>query len=48
MEARVRELMAAYSGRPHIFNLGHGVHQHSDPDVLHEVVRLVHDRTARA
>ncbi|MEL6890739.1 MAG: uroporphyrinogen decarboxylase [Actinomycetota bacterium] len=31
----------------HIFNLGHGVHQDSDPDVLHEIVRLVHDRTRR-
>jgi uroporphyrinogen decarboxylase len=25
MEARTRELIKAYSGRPHIFNLGHGV-----------------------
>ena len=25
MDARVRELVAAYSGRPHIFNLGHGI-----------------------
>jgi uroporphyrinogen decarboxylase len=25
MDARIRELVAAYSGRPHIFNLGHGV-----------------------
>lgn len=25
MDARVRELMAAYAGRPHIFNLGHGI-----------------------
>jgi len=32
----------------HIFNLGHGVHPDSDPDVLHEIVRLVHDRTSRA
>lgn len=30
----------------HVFNLGHGVHKDSDPEVLHEVVRLVHDRTA--
>ena len=29
----------------HVFNLGHGVHQDSDPDVLHAVVDLVHDRT---
>ena len=25
MDARVRELVAAYSGRPHVFNLGHGI-----------------------
>lgn len=25
MDARVRELIAAYAGRPHIFNLGHGI-----------------------
>ncbi|WP_420452716.1 uroporphyrinogen decarboxylase [Ilumatobacter sp.] len=30
----------------HVFNLGHGVDQHSDPDVLHAVVDLVHERTA--
>ena len=30
----------------HIFNLGHGVHQHSDPDVLQAVVDRVHERTS--
>jgi uroporphyrinogen decarboxylase len=25
MEARVREIIAGFSGRPHIFNLGHGI-----------------------
>ena len=29
----------------HIFNLGHGVHPDSDPDVLAEVVRRVHEHT---
>ena len=29
----------------HIFNLGHGVHPDSDPDVLHAVVDLVHRET---
>ncbi|MFK8022765.1 MAG: uroporphyrinogen decarboxylase [Ilumatobacter sp.] len=29
----------------HIFNLGHGVNQHSDPDVLHAVVERVHNTT---
>jgi len=31
----------------HVFNLGHGVNQHSDPDVLQAVVDRVHDVTAR-
>ncbi|WP_083914864.1 uroporphyrinogen decarboxylase [Ilumatobacter nonamiensis] len=30
----------------HIFNLGHGVHQDSDPDVLQAVVDRVHSATA--
>jgi uroporphyrinogen decarboxylase len=29
----------------HIFNLGHGVHPESDPDVLAEIVRRVHEQT---
>ncbi|MGA9275978.1 uroporphyrinogen decarboxylase family protein, partial [Ilumatobacter sp.] len=32
----------------HIFNLGHGVHQHSDPDVLQAVVDRVHSCTTDA
>jgi uroporphyrinogen decarboxylase len=31
----------------HIFNLGHGVHQHSDPDVLLAIVERVHETTRR-
>jgi uroporphyrinogen decarboxylase len=31
----------------HIFNLGHGVHPPTDPDVLQAVVERVHERTAR-
>ena len=34
---------AGHSG--HIFNLGHGVHPDSDPDVLNEIVRRVHEHT---
>lgn len=30
----------------HVFNLGHGVNQHSDPDVLQAVVDRVHEATA--
>ncbi|MFZ4720630.1 MAG: uroporphyrinogen decarboxylase [Ilumatobacteraceae bacterium] len=36
------------AGHPgHIFNLGHGVHPPTDPDVLSAVVARVHERTAR-
>jgi len=31
----------------HIFNLGHGVHPPTDPDVLSAVVERVHERTGR-
>jgi uroporphyrinogen decarboxylase len=41
-------VLADNAGHPgHIFNLGHGVHQHSDPGVLQAVVDLVHERTAQ-
>ncbi|MFN8021868.1 MAG: uroporphyrinogen decarboxylase [Acidimicrobiales bacterium] len=40
-------VLADNAGHPgHVFNLGHGVQPDSDPDVLHEVVRRVHARTA--
>ena len=42
--AGTREVLAANGGHPsHIFNLGHGVVPQCDPDVLSEVVRVVHD-----
>lgn len=38
-----REILVCNAGHPgHIFNLGHGVLPQSDPDVLSEVVRVVH------
>ena len=41
--AGAREVLARNAGHPgHIFNLGHGVLPTSDPDVLSEVVRVVH------
>lgn len=41
-------VLAANAGHPgHIFNLGHGVTPQCDPDVLHAVVRHVHERTRR-
>jgi uroporphyrinogen decarboxylase len=37
-------VLADNAGRPgHIFNLGHGVHPASDPDVLAAIVDAVHD-----
>lgn len=41
-------VLADNAGHPgHIFNLGHGVHPPTDPDVLAAVVARVHERTAR-
>ena len=41
-----RRVLADNAGHPgHIFNLGHGVSPNTDPDVLAEVVRLVHEST---
>ncbi|MFN8167270.1 MAG: uroporphyrinogen decarboxylase [Candidatus Nanopelagicales bacterium] len=48
VEAQVRRVLADAEGLPgHIFNLGHGVLPETDPDVLHRVVDLVHELTAR-
>lgn len=42
-------VLADNDGHPgHIFNLGHGVNQNSDPEVLTAVVRHVHERTRTA
>ena len=41
-------VLADNDGHPgHIFNLGHGVHPTTDPDVFAAVVARVHERTAR-
>lgn len=46
--AGARAVLADNGGHPgHIFNLGHGVDKDSDPGVLHAVVDLVHEATAR-
>lgn len=48
LEARVREIVAEGRALPgHIFNLGHGVPPHTDPDVLTRVVEVVHEAGAR-
>ncbi len=42
-----RDVLADNAGRAgHIFNLGHGVHPGTDPDVLAAVVEFVHESTA--
>jgi uroporphyrinogen decarboxylase len=42
------EVLAENAGHPgHIFNLGHGVHPPTNPDVLTAVVQHVHERTRR-
>ena len=39
-----REVLSRAGRSPgHIFNLGHGVLPATDPDVLEQVVRVVHD-----
>jgi uroporphyrinogen decarboxylase len=43
IEDEVAKVLAAYgSGPGHIFNLGHGVSQHTDPDHVHALVEAVH------
>lgn len=41
MDARVREILEAYAGRPHIFNLGHGVKPETPIAHVERVVELV-------
>ena len=46
--AGAESVLADNGGHPgHIFNLGHGVHPPTDPDVLTAVTALVHERTTR-
>ena len=44
METRVRELLSAYDGRPHIFNLGHGVRPETPIPHVERVVEIVRER----
>ena len=47
--AGARDVLAANAGHPgHVFNLGHGVPPAADPDVLAEVVEIVHTEGAVA
>ncbi|MEO7268039.1 MAG: uroporphyrinogen decarboxylase [Knoellia sp.] len=48
LEARVRAIVDEGKQAPgHIFNLGHGVPPHADPDVLTRIVEVVHEHSAR-
>ena len=46
MDARVRKILQAYSDRPHIFNLGHGVRPETPIKNVERVVELVRQGTA--
>lgn len=43
MERRVRDILEAYKGRPHIFNLGHGVRPETPIKNVERVVELVRE-----
>jgi uroporphyrinogen decarboxylase len=48
LEKRVRAIVDEGRKAPgHIFNLGHGVPPHADPDVLTRIVEVVHEHSAR-
>lgn len=44
MEKRVREILEAYKGRPHIFNLGHGVRPDTPIPHVERVVEIVREQ----
>ena len=44
MEHRVREILEAYKGRPHIFNLGHGVRPDTPIANVERVVEIVREQ----
>ena len=43
MDQRVRDILEAYKGRPHIFNLGHGVRPETPIKHVERVVELVRE-----
>jgi len=49
VEREADDVLQRADGRPgHVFNLGHGVLPETDPDDLGRLVRLVHERSAKA
>ena len=48
LRQRVKAILDRAARRPgHIFNLGHGVHQHTPPEHVHALVETVHELSAR-
>ena len=43
MDERVRELVAAYAGRPHIFNLGHGIRPETPIGNVERVLKIIRE-----
>jgi uroporphyrinogen decarboxylase len=41
MRERAEEIVSAFAGRPHVFNLGHGVVPETPPEHVAELVRIV-------
>ena len=49
IEREVERVLASYgSGAGHVFNLGHGVSQHTPPEHVHALVEAVHSRSLGA
>jgi len=47
IKAEVKKVLASYgSGPGHVFNLGHGIHQHINPDRVKTLVDAVHEYSA--
>ena len=48
LEQRVKQVLKQANGKPgHIFNLGHGISQHTPPENVRAVVEMVHDWTSK-
>jgi uroporphyrinogen decarboxylase len=43
LERKVRDVLERGGGQAHVFNLGHGVLPETDPEVLRDIVQMVHE-----
>jgi uroporphyrinogen decarboxylase len=49
IEKEVERVLASFGRGPgHVFNLGHGVSQHTPPEHVHALVEAVHSRSVGA